>query len=392
MRQSSNLTPPRKPYPEFPLFPHATKRWAKKILQKTCYFGPWNDPIGALNKYLQQKDDLHAGRIPRVQGEGLNLCDLIDRFLTSKKLQISSGELAPRSWRDYFVTCEHVLNVFGKSRLVSDLTPDDFERLKANLAKTRSPVTVGNEVNRVRVLFNWAFEQGLTEKPVRFGPVFRRPPKRVIRLEKTKKGPRKFEAKDLRRIIRAANLPLRAMILLGINAGLGNTDVSNLELRHLDLKRKWLDFPRPKTGIGRRCKLWSETVKAVQHAIADRPNPIHKADNDCVFLTCGGQRYILIHEHAERAGVKVDAVTRDFGKLLGDLKLKRSGLSFYALRHTFETIAGGSRDQVAVDYAMGHADHSMAGVYRQGLDDDRLVAIAEYVHRWLFGRNAGTRQ
>lgn len=80
-----------------------------------------------------------------------------------------------------------------------------------------------------------------------------------------------------------------------------------------------------------------------------------------------------------------DPVGKEFTKLLVSLKLKRPGLSFYALRHTFETIGGDSRDQVAVDQIMGHARDDMASVYRKRINDQRLRAVADHVHHWLFG-------
>ena len=78
-------------------------------------------------------------------------------------------------------------------------------------------------------------------------------------------------------------------------------------------------------------------------------------------------------------------LSAEFHKLLVKLGLHRNGLGFYALRHTFETIGGDSRDQVAVDYIMGHSRNDMASVYRERIDDARLVAVVDHVHEWLFG-------
>src|ERR1700694_2729900 len=115
---------PPKPYPDFPLFPHATRRWAKKIRGKMHYFGPWSDADGALKKYLEQRDDLHAGRTPRVQGEGLTVRDLANRFLTGKRHLVDTREITPRTFADYHATCTRIGEAFGLARLVDDLVCD----------------------------------------------------------------------------------------------------------------------------------------------------------------------------------------------------------------------------------------------------------------------------
>ena len=76
---------PAKPYPDFPPFPHAAGVWAKKIRGRMHYFGPWADPDGALNKYLGQKDALHAGRKPRPDPDALTAKDAANAFLNAKR-------------------------------------------------------------------------------------------------------------------------------------------------------------------------------------------------------------------------------------------------------------------------------------------------------------------
>jgi len=85
---------PAKPRPDFPLFPHATGRWAKTIRGKLYYFGKWACPDAALQRYVEERDDLYAGRKPRRKGEGLTIKDLVSKFLLAKKARVDAGELA----------------------------------------------------------------------------------------------------------------------------------------------------------------------------------------------------------------------------------------------------------------------------------------------------------
>lgn len=386
---SKKSTPekPDKPTPDFPLFPHATRRWAKKIRGKLHYFGPWDNPEAALNKYLDERHDLHAGRKPRqASPTGITVRELANKFLTAKKLLTDSGELSPRTFTDYHATCERVIHAFGRERVVSDLAADDFDTLRASIAKVWGPVALSNEITRIRVLFKYASDAGLVEHAVRFGPHFKRPSRKVLRKARQARGPRMFEAGELRALIDAAPAHLRAMILLGINCGFGNSDVATLPLSAVKLKAGWIAYPRPKTSIERRCPLWKETIAAIKAAIAERPEPKDPADAKLLFITKYGQRW-----HKD---TKDNPVSREVGKLIVSAGLKRDGLNFYALRHTFETIGGETGDQVAVDFIMGHSPQSddMSAAYREKVSDERLKRVTDFVHAWLFARKKSAKR
>lgn len=380
---------PKTPVRDFPLFQHRNGQWAKKVRGKLHYFG--TDRDAALQRWVDEKDDLLAGRAARARGKGLTLRELCNWFLTSKRWQRDAGELTSRTWGDYYRICEMLIDFFGGGQLVPALQPEDFDRFRAKLATVRGPVAIGNAINRTRIVMKWALDNDLIERPVRFGTVFKKPAKKSMRLAKEKGGSRVLSAEDVRTLIGAAKAPMRAMILLGVNCGFGQNDVATLPLDAIDLDSGWIDFRRPKTGIMRRCALWLETVEALRAAQAERPTPADLADAPLAFLTHRGAKWIREAVKADTDQVYFnDYIASEFAKLATRLGVKRRG-SFYNLRHTFRTVADGCKDQAAIDCVMGHTRGTMAEEYRDGIDNSRLRAVADFVRAWLFPEaNAGT--
>lgn len=151
MANSTNKKP-QKPRADFPLFPHNNGQWAKKIRGRLRYFGLWADPAAALALYLEQKDYLFAGLEPPATQDALTVHDLCVRFLEAKKQQQADGGLSGRSYKDYFDTCERVSKSLGSLVAVESLIPENFAELRKSISKNRSPGSLRNEMQRVRVV------------------------------------------------------------------------------------------------------------------------------------------------------------------------------------------------------------------------------------------------
>jgi integrase len=370
---------PAKPHPNFPLTAHPSGQWCKRIRQKTFYFGRWEDPQSALDRYLQQKDDLFAGRQPKPSADGLTIMDLTSAFLQAKEAAVTAGELKAGSRLDYLATCKEVTLAFGKRRLLTDITAEDFAQLRQRLGNRGwAPSTLSTAITRIRVLLKFASDAGLVASPLPYAQALKKPSKKSLRVDRAKRGVKLFTRDEIRKLLDAANVPLKAMLYLAINAGLGNSDCGSLRLEHLDLDNGHLDYPRSKTGVARRSALWPETVAALRAAIEARPEPADPANATLVFVT---------KHHA--SWCKADhnnPVTQQLSRLMRTLGINgRRGLGFYTLRHIFRTVADEAGDQVAVDYCMGHESGHMSTHYREKISDARLRRVSDFVWAWLFG-------
>lgn len=357
------------------------------------YFGPWDDPDGALQRYLDQRDDLYAGRQPQNKREGLTVRDLVNQFLSSKKANVDSGELVQATWRDYYVTCKRVIATFGANRLVEDLRGSDFDQFRRKLSKTNGLVGIRNQVTHTRMLFHYAYKARLVDRPVHFGADFARPSAKAIRKQRK---PRMFEASEIHRILDHAGIVMKAMVLLGVNCAFGPADIGRLPSSALNLEAGWLQFPRPKTGTERRIPLWPETIDALRQALEIRPEPASEGLKDLVFLTNRGGSWFkestrYLSEQVGEFLKSIDEQAEKEAKRQGiepPAKLYRLGRGFYALRHVSETIGGESCDQVAVDAIMGHERGDMASHYRERVSDERLQRVVDTVHQWLYAEHA----
>ena len=270
-------------------------------------------------------------------------------------------------------------------------------QLRGILARGRGLESLGNHVQRVRGLLNWLWDNDHIDKPIKTGTEFKRPDKTARRKAKLTRPKRLFAAAEIRAMIDGVSTQMRAMILLGINCGFGNADCADLPIDALDLARGIVHFPRPKTAVDRLATLWPETIKALKAVLAERQTPKSEDHANLVFLTRCGLPWVRFADQKRRPaegdtkphGTNINAVTGEFGKIMRKLGIRRRGVSFYALRHTFETVAGETRDQPAVDRIMGHArDSTMPGLYTEWTgdrrEDKRLRRVTSYVHKWLF--------
>ncbi len=356
---------PTKPYDDFPLTPHASGQWCKKIHGKIHYFGrDWKDALRNYEQTITREQPIH----------GLTLADLCNLFLTHKEKAVDAGEIKSDTWKEYKRSCALCVSILGRIVLANRMSPQHFVALREQLASEISnPKTLMGHLTRLRVMFAWAYDAGYVEQPLRYRVALKRPSFKQIRQSRTRN--RQFTADEIRKIIAKTRGYMTPASWLGINCGMGNTDVCFLKWENID--GEWLLFPRPKTGVEREAWLWPETRAALAKWKRESP--------ESEYVVCGERGQRLAEEDRNNTPVAHlfrDAMTAakvDVELVKKKLVAAKTGRGFYSLRHTYRTIADDQGDQPAILRTMGHADNTISGGYRSVIKRERLKAVVEYV-------------
>ncbi|MBL8820553.1 MAG: hypothetical protein JNL58_31305 [Planctomyces sp.] len=374
--------PEKAPYPkprvhaDFPLSWHkGVGQWMKKFRGKQIYFGA--DPQEALEAYLKQKDYLIAGVDPPTENADISVRDLVNHYLVHREhdrdsKKTSTNHISDRTFAEYKDTGSVLVELWNH-RSVSMLRPMDFATLRHRL-DSGSPDRLRRRMTNVRSIFKWGRSVGLIASDVRYGNEFDLADKSQLRKAKANRAEPILDAATIRTALEAAWPAMKAFILLGINCGFYSKDINDLKNSYLD--GEFIQFAREKTGIDRRCWLWPETREAIAAAKAPE-NP-----EDRMFLSKRGKPL-----HVPHGLNRTDLVACNWTELKKQIGLTRPNSGFKCFRHTFRTEADGAKDPEAVRMVMGHTDGSVGEFYRHRFDDERLIAVAQYVRTWLFGDN-----
>jgi integrase len=391
---------PEKPYPDFPLFWHSRGYWTRKIDGRTPSFGTeWRKALERLEAYKLER----TSATPAVlEQRAATVRNCVNQFFTRQYHRYESRELDLSSLTRCRNSIERFAKVVGGSRYVTELMPGDFGRYRRKITKDDGFAAFNRDRVYIRAMFDWAFSSQLIAAPPRVGDEFDPVNKSVLRRAKAKdvleRGHKEFTPEQIREMLEVSKdrPTLYAMLLLAINGGMGNGDISSLTRTAVNFKAGVISYPRVKTGIDRIIPLWPETVTALEGAVRERPKPARAEYRDRVFLTesnnfksDGGLPYVRQKAKLDKAGIPkstthIDGINQRFKGVLKRCKLEGRGLSFNVLRATFRTIALGAHRPEAVKIIMGHQLSGMDEHYVRSIKLELLRDVVNHVHATVF--------
>lgn len=385
----------RWPYPHIVhLTAHAgSGQWRKRCRGKDFYFGPISDPDAALANYLEQwpaivqrgrKDpNLHPNKRTASGGlgpggsGGPQLAN--SGYPTVSDLLPTRGNfgahqnptVSHRTEADYRNTINGIIAALGGARPIRSVAREEWLELSRSWDRysvhRRAKLCVVLRMAIRRLISEgvpeWTFDLDLATD-------LRPPTARQRRLAARDRGETVWTPAEARAMIGAADDRWRAWMLMGLNFGMGPSDLAELRAGELDLEVGWLSGVRHKTGALRMGPIWPETVEALRRVVTPAKTPPTPAGSGLPLFT------------GPRGGHIAKALTNRFGPVRDRAGVNRG--AWYWWRYTFATVADGAGDTDARKVIMGQVLDGLSDAYVRRFSRERLERVSGRVRAWLF--------
>ena len=349
---------------KFPLALHPTGQYCKKIKGKIRYFG--TDKKQALERYLAQATYLHGcqNSIQIASNGNMTLRELCDLYLQYQHSKVLAEDLTPKHHNDQISSLSKLMSFLGQGCKIESISTLDLQNYKRKLQSAYASVDRLNlNISVMKAMFHWARRNDVLETIPNIDAISKG---KVVHKEMYT-----FSSEQIKKLLSAADMKMRAMIWLGLNCGFGCTDCGKLKWKDLDLKKGRVRLARNKTGIRRNFPLWPETIQALKEL---------PRSGQLVFYTSEGHPWVTTlvktNGDGEREYTSVNRITPTFSRLMKKVRIHApKGTGFYALRRMAATMAARSGDPFAVQRLLGHVDLTMATRYVQDVSEqtDRVI-------------------
>jgi len=369
---------PKKPR-GFPLTINPNGQWSKKIDGKTIYFGTWEEKDLALQKYYSYINERGESKGESRATTSITVGQIAMKFVEYKFTESEQKRISYATARKSRVLIKHFLQAIGIDAPVATLRPIDFTKAKNELGNNGLSIhRISEVIVKVKEMFRWAEQMDFISEVPKFGIDWKGRTK--LTLEQQKRRESKFlsqqDVQTMMNIETSYNRQWKAIILIALNCAYGPKDISDLTFDNI--KGEYISNHRSKTGIFRKAWLWPETIAAINEYLQhERPRFASKAKpefQDRVFLTSIGNTWVATSKNSIYSAIN---------RVLLKLKDKRLHI-FYALRHTFRTIADETGDATAIRTVMGHVDNSVESHYINHISDERIKRVCEHVREWFY--------
>lgn len=309
---------------------------------------------------------------PAKSSSDMTVEEMFEQIVARRLESVQNKRLSMRTVRDYADAGARFVEVVGNVH-ASRTLPRHFSAF-ARAIERYSPHRQSKLAILVKTTFRWAANSGFIPDVPDFGPDLRGASKAEFRRHKAKRGPMLYSRDEVKKLLEHSAGQLKAMILLALNGGLGNTDLSDIPKTAIDKNAGVLRFARGKTGIERVIPLWPDFLEAIKSA---------KVPGERLFLHPSGRPWVSEDKSNH------DLLAVAFGELCIRAGVVNRG--FYTLRRTHRTHADEVGDQRAAAAIMGHDTGDVGGIYVQRISLERLKAITDHVRASVLGDSPPSR-
>lgn len=372
-------------------------------IKKFFYFG--KDEEAAKTAFLDALPDIVMGRQPETTRpiSQVTVLELTDRFIVAQEERFRAGDIGIRQFDDLRNAAMVFRDWAQEQRPVDEIPP--LEGLRTSLKSKMRLSSFNRYITGIRKMLRWGYKRkphpllavALHEDDA-LSKAKNKHVKRERREIEAEQGKPIFSPEEVRALLLRCNeieeWNMMTFILLGINAGMGQSHISELIASAINPETRYVDWVRTKTEELFQVVLWPITVEAINKTIANRASAAKKEFGGLLFRTRLGFPWVQVYYKEENGVIGRVAPNDEIGKRFREIEktvkvgsklIHREGRSFYALRRTFATLANDVPDKDSIRRIMGHALQGMDPHYVRQIPIERLEAVTNYVHHKILG-------